>query len=366
MKNLKIIILNGILTLICLISANSFACTGFTLKAKDGSVVFGRSLEWGSTAINSKISIIPRGKKFTGTAAQGMSGKKWTVKYGTVGMNMYDQDGAILDGMNEKGLYAGAFFFPHFADYTKFDKAKANKALAPWELLNWILTQCGNVKEAKKAIPNILVFDSKLAGLPIDASLHYILVDASGKSIVIEPIDGKLKIHENSVGVITNSPTYDWHLTNLKNYVNLSPDNITPKKIANYPISQTGQGSGMLGLPGDYTPPHRFVRAFILSNAAIQPEDSAEATLNALRILNTFYISKGYSRAKHNKQAPYDFTQWETITDIANRKIFFRTYNNPTIFRMVDFSKLDFNAKKIKQIQINQKIEFLDVSGKAK
>ena len=171
---------------------------------------------------------------------------------------------------------------------------------------------------------------------------------------------------KKTAGVITNSPTYDWHMTNLQNYVNLTPDNISSKKIGGLSISQTGQGSGLLGIPGDYTPPHRFVRVFILSNLVLESKDNMEATFNALRILNSFYISKGYTREKIKGKMCYDFSQWETITDISKRKIYFRTYDNPTIFRMVDFSKLDFDAKKIKQIPLNQKIEFMDVSGLAK
>jgi hypothetical protein len=31
------------------------ACTGITLRAKDGSVVFGRTLEWGSSGLNSRV-----------------------------------------------------------------------------------------------------------------------------------------------------------------------------------------------------------------------------------------------------------------------------------------------------------------------
>ena len=127
MGNLRKIFLTGISATLFFINVDSVACTGFMLKAKDGSVVFGRSLEWGSTAIDSKITIIPRGKSFVGTAAKGVPGKKWTVKYGTVGMNMYGQKCGILDGMNEKGLYGGAFFFPENAKFAEFDKAKAEQ-----------------------------------------------------------------------------------------------------------------------------------------------------------------------------------------------------------------------------------------------
>jgi choloylglycine hydrolase len=47
--------------------------------------------------------------------------------------------------------------------------------------------------------------------------LHFVVHDRTGKSIIIEPVDNVLKLHQNSVGVTTNSPTFDWHMTNLRN-----------------------------------------------------------------------------------------------------------------------------------------------------
>lgn len=41
--------------------------------------------------------------------------------------------------------------------------------------------------------------------------------DKSGKSIVIEPVGGELKIYDAPLGVMTNSPPFDWHMTNLRN-----------------------------------------------------------------------------------------------------------------------------------------------------
>ena len=41
-----------------------------------------------------------------------------------------------------------------------------------------------------------------------------------------EYVDGELNVHDNPLGVITNAPTFDWHLTNLKGYVNLSPQDV--------------------------------------------------------------------------------------------------------------------------------------------
>ena len=43
---------------------SALACTGITLKAADGSVLFGRTLEWGSFDLKSRLVVIPRGYKY--------------------------------------------------------------------------------------------------------------------------------------------------------------------------------------------------------------------------------------------------------------------------------------------------------------
>ncbi|MBL7224606.1 MAG: choloylglycine hydrolase family protein [Desulfobacteraceae bacterium] len=349
-----------------LVTEGILACTGFTVKAKDGSVVFGRSLEWGANDMESEIIIIPRGKKYTGTAGKGLPGLKWAAKYGIAGMNILHLDNAILDGVNEKGLYGGAFFFPGFAEYRKITNDEADRAMAPWEFLTWVLTSFASVDEARKEIPQIMLVNSKFPPAPIDVTVHYILVDHTGKSIVIEPIGGKLKISDNPLGIITNAPDFEWHILNLNNYVKISPYNAEPEVVDGVTIKPFGQGSGLIGLPGDYTPPSRFVRAFVLSKASLPAQNSKEATSNALRILNAFYIVKGYVRDKAKDQTSYDFTQWETITDLANRKIFFRTYDNPAVLRMVDLNRLNFDADQIKKIPIKQKMMYLDITDRAK
>ncbi|MGL6096291.1 MAG: linear amide C-N hydrolase [Fimbriiglobus sp.] len=38
---------------------NGTACTGVTLKANDGAVVYGRTMEWGAFDLNSQVVIFP-------------------------------------------------------------------------------------------------------------------------------------------------------------------------------------------------------------------------------------------------------------------------------------------------------------------
>lgn len=50
-----------------------------------------------------------------------------------------------------------------------------------------------------------------------------------------------------------HSPPFDWHLTNLRNYVNQTAMDVPALAINGRTIAPLGEGTGMLGLSGDYT-----------------------------------------------------------------------------------------------------------------
>ena len=84
--------------------------------------------------------------------------------------------------------------------------------------------------EVREAMPKIRVVRNaeieKEFGTPLP--LHHIVSDATGASIVIEYMDGQFSVTDNKVGAMTNSPGYDWHLLNLRNYANLTPQAARP------------------------------------------------------------------------------------------------------------------------------------------
>jgi choloylglycine hydrolase len=75
------------LALLCTLTSAS-ACTGIRLIAEDGSTVYGRSMEWGTFDLHSRIAIIPSGYSFRGLTPDGYNGKEWKAKYGVVGLDM--------------------------------------------------------------------------------------------------------------------------------------------------------------------------------------------------------------------------------------------------------------------------------------
>src|SRR3954462_15976179 len=80
----------------------TLACTGIRLVAADGSVVRGRTMEFGHP-LESNVILIPRGLAMAGTTADGTDdGLAWTAKYAAAGANALGLP-IIVDGLNEQG-----------------------------------------------------------------------------------------------------------------------------------------------------------------------------------------------------------------------------------------------------------------------
>jgi choloylglycine hydrolase len=329
------------------------ACTGIMLLAEDGTVVHARTMEF-AIDIHSDVIVVPRGYARIGTTPDGKPGMTWTSRYASVGTNGVGFP-VLFDGVNEKGLASGLFYFPTTAKYMPYAAANAGNTMAPWELGSWMLENFASVDEVRANIGKVVVPAVVYDGWGFAPEVHFIVQDASGKSITIEYLDGKLNVFDNPLGVLTNSPAFDWHMANLRNYVNFSMTNAAPVKVGPVTLQPFGQGSGMLGMPGDFTPPSRFVRAVAFSQSVFKPKTGEDAILEAFHVLNQFDIPKGAAR-EHDKDEHgnvlADYTIWTSAIDLKARKFYFRTYENSQI-RMVDLTKMNLDAKDVVKISMN-------------
>lgn len=336
-------------------------CTGFRIQSIEGDYYRGRTMEFAAD-IPSDVIVIPRGHSYTGTTMSGGVGMEWNTAYAAVGANGFSLP-MLVDGVNEEGLSAAMFYFANYVGYQDEPEDKSH-VLAPYEVCTWILTSFASVEEVRQGVGEIVVPPVVLDAFGYSPPIHFIVMDRSGECIVLEHVDGELVIHENPLGVITNSPTFDWHMTNLNNYLNLSPVNISPYEMNSYPLRELGQGSGMLGLPGDFTPPSRFVRAAMYSASALPVESGDESVLKALHILNQFDIPIGACRRPSvNDEAPQcEYTLWSSVTDLARCRYYFRTYDNSRI-RMVDLMELDPEGENILCFKMDSSEEILDMTS---
>jgi choloylglycine hydrolase len=324
----------------------SFACTGISLKSGDGAAIRGRTLEFGFP-MHSQVIVVPAGKEFSGTLPDGGKGLTYTSRYAFVGANALGLP-AILDGLNDQGLSVGLFYFPGYAEYTDVTDENKSRAIAPQEFGVWALANFATVDEVREAVKNIVLVPTPAPGLGSPqgavAGAHFFLQDKSGKSLVVEPVDGTLKVHDAPLGVMTNAPTYDWHMTNLSNYINLSVKDIDTAKVGPMTLSAFGSGAGMLGLPGDFTPPSRFVRAVMFSQAATPSKTAEDTVLAAFHILNQFDIPMGSVVNSAVGEPTAEITEWTSVADPKNLRWYFRTHEDQSI-RMVDLKEAVAAAK---------------------
>lgn len=336
------------------------ACTGLKLTAKDGTAVHGRTLEFG-IKVETSIVVIPREFPFTATTPLG-KGLTYKAKHAVVGAICFDHL-QVMDGMNEKGLSIGVFYFPTFASYTQTTKENQERSLSPTDFSNWILTQFATIDEVKKGLPQVVIAPTVIKEWgDTPPPFHYIVYDKSGNSLVIEPINGQLVVHDNPIGAFSNSPNFEWHMTNLRNYINLSPKNVPPLKIDNLVLAPFGQGSGLVGLPGDFTPPSRFVRAAIFSTAAQPVENAEKAVFQAFHLLNQFDIPVGVARTVADGVIYSDYTQLTAVHDPNSLRYYFRSYEDETI-RMVDLNTFNKMSSQVMKTATLGKQTFIDISN---
>lgn len=325
------------------LAPRGFACTGITLKAADGSMVTARTIEWAVNDNHNRYVVVPRNHIWYSITPGGEQGRAFSGKYGYVGFAV-EQPEFIVEGLNEEGLSAGLFYFPGYGKYEDYCPSLKESSIADLQLVPYILGSCKSVDDVIGAVKAVHVHNVD----PRASTAHWRFADPSGRQIVLEIIDEKCVFYENTLGVLTNSPSFDWQLTNLNNYVNLKSGAVTENTVGSLELHSFGGGSGMLGLPGDFTPPSRFVRAAFFQTTAPKLADAEKTVIQAFHILNNFDLPIGVQTAEGI--TPPDMpsaTQFTTATDLCGRKIYIRTMFNSHI-RVVELNKINFTRAKFR------------------
>jgi choloylglycine hydrolase len=326
-----------ILLLCLLFFSTTWGCTDLVIPTQDGSFINGRSLEF-ALPLMSKITLNSRGMKKQSLAPNHQKGLAWTSKYGYLSIDSLDQ-GLTTDGINEHGLSLGVLWFPGVG-YPQPPKDMSTKAIVLQDLASWILGSFSTVEEVKAQITSVDIWAEPIAPLGVPP-IHLAVHDAQGNHLVIEFIEGHLSVTDNPNGVMTNFPKLEWQLTNLRNYINLSPLNASPLTLDSIVLKPTGQGTGLHGIPGDWSSPSRFVKA-TLCKAFTAPAQTAALGVNLMEhLLNIFDIPLGVVR-DGTDPTHFEQTQWIVIKDLKNKILYYRTYENLTL-RYIDLKKLDFS-----------------------
>jgi len=334
--------------------ALSSACTSFLLAGSDGGFVYGRTLEFGMD-IKSKGIAVPRNHAMHGTGVEGKpgTGLKWTTKYAAFGASALGLP-IIVDGMNEKGLAGGMLYLPGISEYQEVSPSESANSIASYEMLVYALTNFATVDEAREGFRAIKVNRSPQKDFKGVVPLHLTLHDSSGKSLVIEYIGGELQISDNPTSVLTNAPQFSWHLTALGNYAGLSTADPKPMQVGDAKFGPPSSGGGMTGLPGDFSSPSRFVRAFFMKINAPTNLTSREQVGTAFHFLNNFDLPPGMvalSSGFGGSSGGYEITYYAAVSDLKNKVFYIRTHGNPTI-QSIEMANLDLDAKQIRYLDL--------------
>lgn len=317
-------------------------CTNFKVKqAADGTVVVGRTMEF-PAGMPWVIGVLPIG--YDGTSAT-PGGRTWTATYGAIGMGVGKAEW-LADGMNTAGLSIHALFMAGHCDYAKPTGTSAD--IAQLDLGAYLLGTCATLADVRKSLEgaNIIGLDPNV-GMVLP--MHLLVHDKTG-SLAIELRPEGLSVVDNPTSVGTNPPFLDWHLTNLNTYAGIAAGNPKPMTVNGVTITPHGQGAGLRGLPGDYTPPSRFIRAFTHVALGDQPQTARDAELAALHILNNFDIPCGLVREPGSNGTVVDeITEWSTMSNLTQARYAYRTYEDPTVY-VVDLTSTDFTTKRAVQL----------------
>lgn len=303
------------------------ACTRVLYVAKDGTVMVGRSMDWGEDLM-SNMWVLPRGMK-----RDGMGGKNtitWESKFGSLIVSGYDI--GTSEGMNEKGLVVNmlALVESDYGQPTEGGKVISISTWAQYYLDNFA-TVAEVVADARKES-----FRVQTVVLPTGrpANMHLCMSDSTGDSAIFEYVKGALVIHHNKdYKVMTNSPTYDKQLAIVEYWKD---------------------AGGMLkSLPGTSRAADRFIRATYLLEAI--PRETApnyisgspqqkfqfQAAMSVLSVMRSVGTPLGIIL----DDMPWvSSTIWRTVSDSTNRVVMFDSAMTPATF-WVPLADLDFKSE---------------------
>lgn len=256
------------------------------------------------------------------------------------------------EAVNERGLCIAGLNFPDNAYYPpKEDPVKQN--IAPFELILWLCSKCASVTDVKA-----LLSSTHLVNIPFSedlptAPLHWHIADRAG-SIVLESTQSGMEIYDNPVGVLTNNPAFSFQTTNLCQYMNLTtscPQNCFSNIKSLIPF---GQGLGSFGLPGDYSPASRFVKAAYLSMNSVCDKDEMSSVSQLFHILDSVSMIRG--SVITNRQL-YDTTTYACCMNATKGRYYYKTYSNSQLTAIdIRRENLDTEVLKTYPFASNQQI----------
>lgn len=292
-------------------------CTAVTYRTMDH--YFGRNLDL-EYSYHETVTVTPRNYPFDLRLAGRMQ-----KHFAMIGM-AYVAAGYPLyyDATNEKGLSMAGLSFPDNAFYAEPSAGTDN--ICPFEFIPWILGQCADVGEARALLDRTNLVNVDFSPeLPL-SPLHWMISDRNA-SIVVEAVREGIRVYDNPVGVLTNSPTFDYHMINLTNYRHLTPSEPENRLSDKLELKPYSGAMGALGLPGDLSSASRFVRAAYTKLNSVSDEDERSSVGQFFHILDSVSMVRGSVLV----DGKYDITVYSSCCNTDRGIYYYKTYDNSRI-----------------------------------
>lgn len=271
--------------------------------------LFARTLDLDSS-YGEEVIFTPRGFRLEFKHGAAMS-----EHYAILGAGkIFDGTPLYFDAFNEAGLAAAALNFPTRAAY--FAKKEGRVNVASYELIGFVLSRCANLSEAKGLLSTVNITEDAFSEDLPTTPLHWIISDKTG-AVTLESTESGVKVYENPVGILTNSPEFSYHIAHLSDFLRL--DSVPPENEI-YPsaeLSRYSGGLGAMGLPGDFSSSSRFVRAVFLKGHSLGDNIS-----HAFHVMENISVPKGAVIKENGK--PF-FTVYTSVADMNERVYYFTT-----------------------------------------
>lgn len=318
-------------------SQDAEACTRVVYtgpqQAEGGTLrVVGRSLDW-KTPIPTNLYVYPRGMEKKGHSLPGAV--KWTSKYGSVYAVGYD--GGVTEGMNEKGLVINGLFCKGTVYTNKENEHRPPMSMAMF--VAWLLDMNATTDEVVDVLKK---HDFAITGATFDggtvSALHWGVTDASGKTAVVEFVDGDINIYVGDYPVLTNDPTF-------------------PRMQA---IEQYWEGvGGQNMLPGTVKSPDRFVRASYFVNHVEKTDDTDLGVAITRSIMVNVSVPYKYTI---ETEPNVSSTQWRSYADIRDLRYYFDIVTNLGVY-YIDLGKC--NLEPGASVMKLDTARYTDIQGEA-
>jgi len=292
-------------------------CTAISFLTKDH--YFGRNLDF-EHGFGEAVTVMPRKFPIHFRRLESLDSH-----YAIIGMATVDNNYPLyFDATNEKGLSMAGLYFPGNAVYLPEKYGIDN--ITPFEFIPWILATCANISEAEEKLKNLNLVDIAYSDAFPLSPLHWIIADKD-RSLTVEPGSEGIKVFENPIGVLTNNPPFDFHMHNLRGYLNLTREEPRNRFAPHYPLTPYSRGMGAIGLPGDLSSASRFIRAaFVKLNSVCKHTENASVS-QFFHILGSVAQQEGCVRVGN----AFEKTIYTSCCNTDRGIYYYTTYENSQI-----------------------------------